>query len=101
MSAFSPLTDTVLFEIPTRSGASELLEVLSKTHLAWREGNEEIAVVAVLLNQDNGDLGGLLRKVEKFIAQRGLLALSFEVDGRTYVLQPGRPARATQSSAAA
>jgi hypothetical protein len=98
MSAFSPLNETVLFEIPARSGVSELLEVVSKTHLAWREGNEEIAVVAVLLNSEEGDLAGLLRRVEKFIAQRGLLALSFEVDGRTYVLQP---ARATQTSAAA
>jgi hypothetical protein len=90
MSAISPLTEIVLFEIPARSGASELVEVLSKSRLAWMEGNEEIAVVAVLLNPVQGDLGRLLRTVETFIVQRGLLALSFEVDGRTYLLQPAR-----------
>jgi hypothetical protein len=98
MSAVSPLNEIVLLEIPARSGASQLLEVLSKSRLAWMEGNEEIAVVAVLLNPDEGDLGRLLRTVETFVAQRGLLALSYVVDGRTYVLQP---ALAAQRSTAA
>lgn len=98
MPAASPLTETVLFEIPARSGASEMLEILSKSRLAWMEGDEEIAVVAVLLNSDDGDLGRLLRTVETFVAQRGLLALSYVVDGRTYVMQPILSA---QTSAAA
>ena len=98
MPADSPLTETVLLEIPARSGASEMLEILSKSRLAWMEGDEEIAVVAVLLNPDDGDLGRLLRTVETFVAQRGLLALSYVVDGRTYVLQP---ILSTQTSAAA
>ncbi len=98
MPADSPLTEIVLLEIPARSGASELLELLSKSRLAWMEGNTEIAVVAVLLNPDDGDLGRLLRTVESFVARRGLLALSYVVDGRTYVLQPSLNA---QTSAAA
>ena len=98
MSAVSPLNEIVLLEIPARSGASQLLEVLSKSRLAWMEGNEEIAVVAVLLNPDEGDLGRLLRTVHTFVAQRGLLALSYVVDGRTYVLQS---ALAAQRSTAA
>ena len=51
MPADSPLTETVLLEIPARSGASELLEILSKSRLAWMEGDTEIAVVAVLLDR--------------------------------------------------
>ena len=98
MLADSPLTDTVLFEIPARSGASELLEELSQARLAWMEGDDEIPVVGVLLNPDDGDLGSLLRTVETFIGERGLLALHFEVDGRSYILQP---ARTTQPSTAA
>ena len=54
MPADSPLTEIVLFEIPADWGASELLEMLAKSRLAWMEGNDEIAVVAVLLNPDDG-----------------------------------------------
>ena len=50
------LNDIVLFEIPTRSGATELLAELSSSHLAWMERGDEISVVGVLLNGDDGDL---------------------------------------------
>ena len=98
MSAESSLNEIVLFEIPARSGASELLAELSVSRLAWLEGDDEIAVVGVLLNPDEGDLASLLRTVEKSVARRGLLAIRFELDGRTYVLQP---AADEQASAAA
>ena len=97
MSAETSLNEIVLFEIPARSGASELLEELSLSRLAWLEGGDEIAVVGVLLNPDEGDLANLLRTVEKSVARRGLLAIRFELDGRTYVLQP---AAVDQASAA-
>jgi len=35
-----------------------------------------------------------LRSVETWVEQQGLLAIRFEVDGRTYVLQPTLTARA-------
>jgi hypothetical protein len=45
-------------------------------------------VVGVLLNPDEDDLAHLLREVEAWVGKRGLLAVRFEVDGRTYVLHP-------------
>jgi hypothetical protein len=45
-------------------------------------------VIGVLLNPDEDDLARLLREVEAWVEQRGLLALRFELDGRTYILQP-------------
>jgi hypothetical protein len=83
-----PLNDIVLFELPARSGATQLLAELSSSHLAWMERGDEVAVVGVLLNPDDGDLARLLRGVETWVEQHGLLAIRFEVDGRTYVLQP-------------
>ena len=87
------LNDIVLFEVPTRSGATGLLAELSSSHLAWMERGDEISVVGVLLNGDDGDLACLLRRVERWTEQRGMLAIRFEVDGRTYVLQPSLTAR--------
>ena len=98
MSAESPLNEVVLFEIPARSGASERLAELSASRLAWMEGDGEIAVVGVLLNPDEGDLASLLRTVETSIARRGLLAIRFELDGRTYVLQPAASAQASTAA---
>ena len=82
------LNDIVLFEIPSRSGATGLLAELSTSQLAWLERGDEIVVVGVLLTGEDGDLARLLRRVERWTEQRGLLAIRFEVDGRTYVLQP-------------
>jgi hypothetical protein len=88
MPVDASLNDIVLFELPARSGATQLLAELSSSHLAWMERGEDVAVVGVLLNPDDGDLAYLLRTVETWVEQRGLLAIRFEVDGRTYVLQP-------------
>jgi hypothetical protein len=86
------LNDIVLFEVPTRSGATGLVAELSSSHLAWIERGDELSVVGVLLNGDDGDLASLLRGVERWTEQREL-AIRFEVDGRTYVLQPSLIAR--------
>jgi hypothetical protein len=98
MSDHSSLDDIVLFEVPTRSGATGLLAELSSSHLAWLERGDELSVVGVLLNGDDGDLARLLRAVESWTAQRGLLAIRFELDGRTYVLQPSLPAKAVAAA---
>jgi hypothetical protein len=90
----SSLNDIVLFEIPARSGATQLLAELSQSRLAWMERGDEVSIVGVLLNPDDGDLASLLRSVETWVEQRGLLAIRFEVDGRTYVLQPSLTAQA-------
>ena len=88
------LNDIVLFEVPARSGATQLLAELSSSRLAWMERGDEVSVLGVLLNPDDGDLALLLRSVEAWVEQRGLLAIRFEVDGRTYVLQPTLSAQA-------
>jgi hypothetical protein len=94
MPFHSSLNEIVLFEVPTRSGATQLLATLSASRLAWIERGDEVSVVGVLLNPNDGDLASLLRCVESWVEQRGLLAIRFEVDGRTYILQPALSAQA-------
>ena len=89
-----PLNDIVLFEVPTRSGATELLAEFSSSHLAWLERGGEVSVVGVLLNAEDGELARVLREVERWTEKRGLPAIRFELDGRTYVLQPSLTASA-------
>jgi hypothetical protein len=94
MPVDSSLNEIVLFEVPARSGATQLLAELSSSRLAWLERGDVVSVVGVLLNPDDGDLACLLRSVETWVERRGLLAIRFEVDGRTYVLQPALTAQA-------
>jgi hypothetical protein len=94
----SSLNDIVLFEIPGRSGATELLAELSSSRLAWLEQGDDVSVVGVLLNPNDDDLACLLRGVEKWVEHRGLLAIRFEVDGETYVLQPSFAANASTAA---
>ncbi len=82
------LNEIVLFEVLARSGATQLLAELSTSRLAWMERGDDVSVIGVLLNPEEDDLARLLREVEAWVAKRGLLAVRFEVDGRTYVLQP-------------
>ena len=86
MISGNSLNEIVLFEVPARSGATQLLAELSTARLAWMERGDDVSVIGVLLNPDEDDLARLLREVEAWVGTRGLLALRFEVDGRTYVL---------------
>ena len=92
MLAEPALYEIILFEIPARDEKQFLAEV-SASRLAWLEGGDEIVVIGVLLNPDEGDMAALLRTVQAWVAQQGLLAIRFELDGRSYAL-PGAAAHA-------
>ena len=94
----SSLNDIVLFEVPGQSRATELLAEVSSSRLAWMEQGDDVSVVGVVLNPNDDDLACLLRSVEKWVEQRRLLAIRFEVDGATYVLQPSFTANANTAA---
>ena len=94
----SSLNDIVLFEVPGQSRATELLAEVSSSRLAWMEQGDDVSVVGVVLNPNDDDLACLLRSVEKWVEQRRLLAVRFEVDGATYVLQPSFTANANTAA---
>jgi hypothetical protein len=92
MTFSTSLDDIVLFELLTRDAAEELLKHVSSARLAWMQPGPTAAVVGVLLNPVDEDLAALMRQVEAWAANKSLAAVRFEVDGKTYVLEPFRRA---------
>lgn len=60
---------------------------------------DTVSVGAALL-PDRGDVALLLRTVEAWVVEESLLALRFELDGRTYVLEAGEAEWAVDASQA-
>jgi hypothetical protein len=85
MTLDSPL-DMVLFELPSRFWADRLLQRLQETRLAWLEAGNDVSIVGVFLQGRPNDLSLLLREVQHWLAAAHLVAIRFEVDERTYVL---------------
>jgi hypothetical protein len=83
------LNEVVCFDIPGFDRAIDLCEVVGSKWLAWVQKSEGIRRVAVLIQPVEGDLAALLRMVEGWVAEHGLVAIRFELDGRAYVLESG------------
>jgi hypothetical protein len=86
MALHTPLSDIVLFELPTRTSAHRLVGHLALTRLSWLEEGDDACVVGAFLQLEDADLAVLLRSVQEWVEQAQLAAIRFEVDGRTYVL---------------
>jgi len=78
----------VLFEIPGFERALRLCEHLAD-RFSWVEARGERRLVAVMLRPKEGDLAALLRTVDEWAVERGLVTVPFELDGRAYVLDAG------------
>jgi hypothetical protein len=86
--------EIVFFELPSNVDAEQLLLDTLSDRVAWLRCGDEASIVGVLLAPEELDLARLLRRVQSWLQTSGLLALRFEVDGRTYVLQAPLPALA-------
>jgi hypothetical protein len=95
--ASTSLNEVVMFELPDGTLAERLCALLSPTRLAWVDTGEAVVVGAVL-DSDPADLAQLLRGVETWITAEGLMAIRYEVDGRTYALHRRVPARSTTNA---
>jgi hypothetical protein len=83
------LNELVFFEIPGVELAAGLCELLGADRLAWVQTGDGVRRVAVLIQPEECDLAAILRAVEQWIAENGLVAIRFELDGRIYVLESG------------
>jgi hypothetical protein len=81
----------VRFEIPTRSAAGRLAELLEDGWSAWVHQSRGTHVVLATLDEDAEDLAILLRIVETWVDNESLWAIRYELDGRNYVLAAGDP----------
>jgi hypothetical protein len=91
MQSDPPLNEIVLFELPGKYFAEQLLLNVLSERVAWLQIGEAASVVGVLLAEDELDLARLLRDVQAWLESSGLLALRFELDGRAYVLEAPLP----------
>jgi hypothetical protein len=81
----------VLFELPSKYFAEQLLLSALSERVAWLQIGDAASIVGVLLTPDELDLARLLREVQTWLDRSGLLALRFEVDKRAYVLEAPLP----------
>jgi hypothetical protein len=91
MQLDTSLDEIVLFELPSKYYAEELLLSALSERVSWLQIGEDASVVGVMLVPDELDLARLLRCVQDWLERSGLLALRFEVDGRAYVLEAPLP----------
>jgi hypothetical protein len=91
-------SEVVLFELPTRWFAARLLEHVGTERFAWHAPAVGVPVIAVRLTTEEDDIAVLLRSVQSWLEEFGLVAIRFEVDGRVYVL-PSRELAADEQEA--
>jgi len=82
-------TDAALFEVPSPDDADDLSRRLDEHCVAWTERWDDIWIVGVELHEVP-DLGQLLRTVERWVADRELVAIRFSLDAKPYILQAGK-----------
>lgn len=81
------MSDTVRFEIPAHTDVDAFCE---RIHARWPGSRRQIAddvwLVSARVRKSKDDLAQLLREVEACVAETGLQAIRYHVDGRAYVL---------------
>jgi len=81
-------TDAVLFELPSPDDADDLSRLLHESCIAWTERWDDVWIVGAELREDD-DLAVLMRTAERWVAERGLVAIRFSLDARAYILRAG------------
>jgi hypothetical protein len=91
MALESSLQEVLLFEAPDVRQAIRLCERLSTRWCAWLGSDGAELVEVLLLDHDDADhnLAALLRTVERWVEEQGLVAIRFTLDGRHYTLESG------------
>jgi hypothetical protein len=91
MALESSLHEVLVFEAPDVRQAIRLCERLSTGWCAWLGSDGAELVEVLLLDHDDADhnLAALLRTVERWVEEQGLVAIRFTLDGRHYTLESG------------
>ena len=81
------LSNTVRFELPAYAGIDDLC-----AHIRPRWGGsikfqDDVWYVSARVRRSKNDLAQLLRTVETYVAESGLQAIRYELDGRFYILE--------------
>jgi hypothetical protein len=92
-----PMSETVRLELPEYVSVDELCRRIRPRWPGSTKLEDDVWLVSARLRGRKNDLALLLREVEAYVAESGLQAIRFHVDGRAYVLE----AEARETAAAA
>ena len=95
MDAEETLDDVVLFEVGETQEALWLCDFLRGERAVWLYDRGDERFVAAIVSTEPSDLATLLRSVEAWAFDRGLLGIRFELDGRAYALRARSPLAAS------
>ena len=84
-----PTLDVVVFEVPSAEDADELTLRLDRECIAWTEPSDDDAWIVGAELRETDDLARLLRTVERWVAQRRLVAIRYSLDAKSYILRAG------------
>jgi len=92
------LDDVVLFELPTREHVDAFCDRIRPRWEGWSDADAQLWLLTAQLD-GGADLAPLLREAQELMAELGLAAIRYCLDGRLYVLEAAR-SRATADLAA-
>jgi hypothetical protein len=85
------LSDAVLFELPSPQAARAFRVRLRPRWHGWSHDDDQGWFFAAELGEEADDLALLLREAQELVAELGLPAVLFTLDGRSYALAAAEP----------
>jgi hypothetical protein len=84
------MSNVVRFEIPAYAGIDELCAYIRPRWGGSIKFQDDVWYVSARVRRTRNDLAQLLRKVEAYVAESGLQAIRYELDGRFYIMEAQR-----------
>lgn len=84
-------SEVVLFELPTFEDTQAFRARFRSRWGGWSHEDEELWLFAAELTGAGNELSQLLREAQEVLADRGVAAIRFVLDGRVYILESAEP----------
>ena len=81
------MSNVVRFEIPAYAGIDDLCAYIRPRWGGSIKFQDDVWYVSARVRRTRNDLAQLLRKVEAYVAESGLQAIRYELDGRFYIME--------------
>jgi hypothetical protein len=81
------LNDMAFFELPTCADTASFYARIRPHWQGWTTGEDDVWLVAAEVAVDDNDLALLLREVEAYVAETGLHAIRYWLDGRVHIME--------------